>query len=129
MDRRAFVTGFVCLLAVSLAAEVQPGTRQSARELPTRQRESTDVSINCRTDGRSHEQYMLAHDAARELEGFEEVGDLGRAAFWIATAPGNGSLEVEVDNARVLIVSVFSVPDGRELAGARALAEAVLSDL
>jgi len=88
-----------------------------------------DVSINCRTDGRSHEQYMLAHDAARELEGFEEVGDLGRAAFWIATAPGNGSLEVEVDNARVLIVSVFSVPDGRELAGARALAEAVLSDL
>ncbi len=88
-----------------------------------------DVAINCRTDGRSHEQYMLAHDAARELDGFQEVSDLGRAAFWIATAPGAGSLEVEVDDVRVLIVSVYAVPDGRELVGARALAAAVLADL
>ncbi len=47
MDRRSFVTGFVSLLAVPLAAEVQPGTRQRALESPTRQRASTDVPINC----------------------------------------------------------------------------------
>ncbi len=47
MDRRSFVTGFVSLLAVPLAAEVQPGTRQSALESPTRRRTSTDVPINC----------------------------------------------------------------------------------
>src|SRR2546426_2886426 len=47
MDRRSFVTGFVSLLAVPLAAEVRPGTRQSALELPTRRRASPDVPINC----------------------------------------------------------------------------------
>lgn len=88
-----------------------------------------DVAINCRTDGRSHEQYLLAHDAAGDLPGFEEIADLGRAAFWLPVAEGNGSLEVEMDDQRVLIISVYSVPDGMELPGARALAMTVLDRL
>jgi hypothetical protein len=88
-----------------------------------------DVAINCRTDGRSHEQYLLAHDVARDLPGFEEIADLGQAAFWLPSVEGSGSLEVEMDDQRVLIVSVYSVPDGMELPGARALATTVLDRL
>lgn len=88
-----------------------------------------DVAINCRTDGRSHEQYLLAHDAASEISGFEEIAGLGLAAFWLPVSEGNGSLEVEIDDQRVLIISVYAVPVGMELPGARALATTVLDRL
>lgn len=86
-----------------------------------------DVSINCRTDGRTHEQYMLAHDGARSIKGFQEVTGIGRSGFWLSTAEGSGSLEVEADDSHVIIVAVYSVAGGKELDGAKALANKVLA--
>ena len=85
-----------------------------------------DVSINCRTDGRTHEQYMLAHDGAKSIKGFQEVTGIGRSAFWLSTADGSGSLEVEADDSHVIIVGVYSVAGGKGLDGAKALANKIL---
>ncbi len=85
-----------------------------------------DVSINCRVDGRTHEQYMLAYNGARSMKGFQEVTGMGRSAFWLSMTDDGGSLEVEADDSHVIIVALYSVPGGKALDGAKALATKVM---
>ena len=85
-----------------------------------------DVSINCRSDGRTHEQYMLAYDSAKSMKGFQDVGGMGRSAFALATVTGAATLEVEADDNHVVLVSVSAVAGGKEVDAARALAGKVL---
>ncbi len=88
-----------------------------------------DVAINCRSDGRTHEQYKLAYDGAKSMKGFQDVSGMGRSGFALATAPGTATVEVEADDNRVVIVSVNQVASGKEIDGARALAGKVLERL
>ena len=85
-----------------------------------------DVTINCRTDGKSHEQYVLAHDGVKSIKGFQEITGMGRAAFWLPANDSTGSLEVEADDSHVIVVSVYSVPGGKSLDGAKALASKIM---
>jgi len=88
-----------------------------------------DVSINCRSDGRTHEQYMLAYDGAKSIKGFQEVTGMGRSGFVLATATGAATLEVEADDNHVVLVSVFAVAGGKEIDAAKALAGKILDRL
>ena len=85
-----------------------------------------DVSINCRTDGRTHEQYMLAYNGAKSMKGFQEVSGMGRSAFWLSMTDDGGSLEVEADDSHVIIVALYSMPGGKALDGAKALASKIM---
>ena len=69
---------------------------------------------------------MFATSVGLVIKGFQEVTGIGRSAFWLSTADGSGSLEVEADDSHVIIVGVYSVPGGKGLDGAKALANKVL---